>query len=229
MFKLTHLLTACMLIMLLSVSINADPIIDRVGDFIPTYAGPLNGDLDVVTAEVTLTGTTLVFSSRSAAPIGTTPDGFFVWGIDRGAGTARFGIITTSQGTYDASGVLFDSVVVIRPGGASAVNDLISGVSTQLLPGDITISGNDLLARVSLSLLPSRGLQPGEYTVNLWPRFGGNGVTGNPQISDFAPDNSNTRVTTVPEPTAVVLLSIGLAGVSACVRRRRRSANQTKE
>ncbi len=220
MLKLTHLLTACMVIVLLTTPTNADQIIDRPGDFLPTYAGPRNGDLDVVTAEVTLTDINLVFASRSAAPIGTTPDGFFVWGIDRGAGTARFGVINTPQGTYDATGVLFDSVVVIRPGGASAVNDLISGLSTPLLPGDITISGDNLIARVSLALLPSRGLRFDEYTVNLWPRFGGNGVTGNPQISDFAPDNSNARVTAVPEPATLLLLGIGLAGTVAVVRRR---------
>lgn len=162
---------------------RASLIADPAGDFLASFAGPRGADLDVRSAEVSYSGSTFTFESTSAGPIGTTPEGFFVWGVNRGAGTARFGAI--------APGVLFDSVVIIRPAGTSAVRDLITNTSTDLPAGSVAVSGNSLTARVSASLLTSQGAQPVAYTVNLWPRTGGDNAT---QIADFAPDNSNAPV-----------------------------------
>src|SRR3954470_14745205 len=65
--------------------------IDPTGDFLSSYTGPHNGDLDVVNFDAQFDGTTFTFSSTSNAAIGTTPGGIFVWGVDRGAHTAGFG------------------------------------------------------------------------------------------------------------------------------------------
>ncbi len=56
--------------------------------------------------EVSFDGASFVFQSTSAGPIGTTPGALFVWGVNRGAGTARFPDITP--------GVLFYAVVIAQ-------------------------------------------------------------------------------------------------------------------
>lgn len=221
---------ALLLIFNASVTRADNLTFDPANDFIASYAGPAGGDLDVISGQVALTSTRLIFTATLNANIGTTQGAFYVWGIDRGAGTPRFGVFTTPQGTYDASGVLFDSVVLFRPGGASAVTDLISGVSTPITAADISVNGATINISVPLALLPSRGFSVNGYTWNLWPRFGGtfNGVTvtGNSQISDFAPNNSNAVVTSVPEPTTLLLLGSGIFGFVAKSKRCRVARTQ---
>lgn len=157
---------------------------DARGDFLATFTGPRNPDLDVTSAEVTFDGTNYVFESTSAGQIGTTPGALFVWGVDRGQGIARFGDLAT--------GVHFDLVVVVQPGGMSAVRDLTAGGAAQPLPaGSVSSTGSQLRVTVPASLLPSRGFSQERYTVNLWPRTG---VGQNSQIADFAPDNRNVPV-----------------------------------
>ncbi|HYW09099.1 MAG TPA: hypothetical protein VE913_19220 [Longimicrobium sp.] len=157
---------------------------DARGDFLATFAGPNNADLDVTRAEVTFDGTNFIFESTSAGPIGTTPNALFVWGVDRGQGTARFGDLAT--------GVHFDLVVVVQPGGITSVRDLTPGGTAQNLPaGNVSVAGNELRVTVPATLLPGRGFSQERFTVNLWPRTG---AGNNNQIADFAPDNQNVPV-----------------------------------
>jgi hypothetical protein len=186
--------------LLTSPSVSADVIIDPAGDFLPSYTGPANGDLDVLEAEVLFDGASFLFTSTSAAPIGTTPTGIFVWGINRGAGFATFPVI--------APGVTFDAVAVIVPGGASFIADLAAMTETPIPASDVTISGAFLSTRGPLSALPSLGAAPVDYTVNLWPRSELSFV--DEVIADFAPDNSNAAVTFVPESGA----SMGMLGLA---------------
>lgn len=187
--------------------VAAAPISDPLGDFLPTYtAGPKGGDLDVLAADAVYTGTSFILSGTEAGPIGTTPGALFVWGIDRGRGTARFGAL--------APGVTFDSVVSINPAGTTRVTDLISGLGTDLPSSAVTVSGSSLSIIVPAGLLPAFPglLRPDGYLVNLWPRLG---AGNNNQIADFAPDNSDFQVRAVPEPTSVALLLSGLVGLTA--------------
>jgi len=189
---------------------SAQLVADASGDFLSTYVGPRNGDVDVLGANVFYDGSTFRFVSRSNGAIGTTAGALFVWGIDRGQGIARFGPL--------APGVTFDAVVVIDPLGSTTVRDLVSGVATTLPVGAVSFMGGDLTAVVSAGLLPSLGVfAPSRYTANLWPRVG-NG--NNNQISDFAPDNTNLAVLATPEP-GTFLLALPALGALAVFRRRR--------
>lgn len=192
----------------------AQLVSDPVGDFVAGYGGPTNGDMDVIGVNASFDGSIFRFVSRSAGDIGVTPNSIFVWGINRGLGTARFGAL--------APGVLFDAVVILNPTGTSTVRDLLTNTATPLPVGAVTFSGPNLTALVTAALLPSPvgGVAPGRYTVNLWPRLGVAPPTGG-AISDFAPDNSNIAVVT-PEPQSAALL-LPAAGVLLAWTRRRKA------
>ena len=214
----------------LSSAAMAIPITDPVGDFLPSYIAsgrPIGADLDVVSAEVIYQPTLnrFQFIGTMAGAIGTTPAAggespLYVWGIDRGQGTERFLAGTPSIG----DGVAFDSVFILRPDGSATVNLLgLGGGGTNFAIGAALISGNTISAFLDESFLPSRGKAFGDYTWNLWPRFG---AGQNAQISDFAPneaagaiDAANARVT-IPEPSSLALLGIGAL---AFMRRKQRA------
>ncbi|MFO0851911.1 MAG: hypothetical protein U0871_25595 [Gemmataceae bacterium] len=172
-------------------------VTDAANDFVPTFLGPHNGDLDVIGAEVVYDGTNFTFHAVLNGAVGTTPGGFYVWGVNRGAGGQGFPVI--------APGVRFDRVVIFRPDGTSNV------------PGaTVLVRGNEITGIVPATApaLASTGFAPGQYTWNLWPRSPA--IPGNPDgnLSDFAPDNSNALVTTTPAPPGLVLgllagLSVG--------------------
>ena len=187
---------------------------DPTNDFIPSYTGVHNADLDVVSAFVTYNpGTDMfLFSGTMNGAIGTTASSLYVWGVDRGAGTARFGPIAT--------GVLFDSVVTATGTGNGAVTLLLPAppVATNLAAGSVTFAGNTITVSVSGALLVPNGVPRTAFTWNLWPRD--TTQAGTAAISDFAPDNSNLAVAVVPEPSTVALLALGLGALGWRARRR---------
>ena len=63
-------------------------VVDPAGDFVTGYTGPPFARLDVRSSEVTLdlTQQTLTFTGTMDGDIGSTLPGYYVWGIDRGAG-----------------------------------------------------------------------------------------------------------------------------------------------
>lgn len=163
----------------------AQAVADPTGDFLPSFTGPRNGDLDLTSIQATFDGASFRLDATAAAPIGTTPTGLYVWGFNRGKGTAGFAAI-------GATGVLFDSVVIVNPGaGTVTVRDLLNGTGTTLPANAIKVSGNRISVEIPASLLTPQGLEQAKFLVNLWPRST-NG--GNETIPDFAPDNSDTRL-----------------------------------
>lgn len=198
---------------------QAQGIADPAGDFLSTYTGPRNGDLDVLGAFAGYNAQTsrFTFSGTFAAAVGTTLGAFYVWGLDRGQGTERFVAGTPSVG----AGVRFDSVVFLRPDSTARVVRFVGATNTftELALGTATIVGNTISASIDGSLLPSTGFAPTGYTWNLWPRTGGTNDT----IADFAPDRSNAPIAPVPEPETYALLMGGLA-VMGLVSRRRKKA-----
>lgn len=182
----------------LSISSSAQ-VIDPKNDFISTYAGAKNGDVDVLSTNVVFNGSTFFLTATMDGAIGTTSGALYVWGFNRGTGTARFASIGITN-------VLFDSVITLRPDTTASITR-IGGTTTNLPVGTVTITGNTLSAAIAGTELPSTGLPQASFTWNLWPRVG---TGNNNQISDFAPDNSNAPLTVAPEPSTLVFLGLGL-------------------
>lgn len=191
-------------------------ISDGADDFLLSYTGPKNGDLDVLSANVIYDGSFFTLTSTQNGVIGTTAGALYVWGFDRGAGIARF-----SPALANTENILFDSVITLRPDTTASITR-IGGTTTNLSAGAVTINGATMTARIAASELPSLGLDPTRYTWNLWPRVG---TGNNNQISDFAPNTFNVRVTsTIPEPSTALLMApfAAVPALLGSIRRRRK-------
>jgi len=196
-----------------AVPADATPLGPSSG-FLASYTGPQNGDLDIASGEAFLNGSNFIFDATFNAAIGTTPGVFYVWGVDRGLNIAPFGSFR--------SGVLFDAVVIAAPSLNQAfVVDVTTMALTPLPASDVNVSGDMLSITVPTSFLPSEGFALSDYLVNLWTRDGLN-PADNTQIAEFAPSNSDVRVT-VPEPVTIALLGAGFAG-AIVLRRRKKKA-----
>lgn len=198
----------------------------QAAPFLPTYTGPNSNALKLASIGVTFNGSIFDLSSTSEAPISSAPSGsLFVWGINRGAGTARFFTSPQTASNPDiGSNVLFDSVFIINPFGKSVIN-LFNGMSPEIIPNsDITVHGATINASIPEFLLPSTGSLPSGYGFDLWPRFG---AGQNDQIAQFfgtsnAVNPPDVQPTSVPEPTSWALLATGL-GLLLVVRRKPRA------
>ncbi|MDX2180517.1 MAG: PEP-CTERM sorting domain-containing protein [Bryobacteraceae bacterium] len=184
----------------------AASISDAAGDFLPTYTGPQNGDLDVLESDVRYDGVNFVFDFTVNAPLGTTPGAVYVWGINRGSATGQF-----FPGVIDD--VAFDWALAVSPGAFAITADLTSPAPPAPLPdGSVAIIGSRMIVSVAASLLPSTGFAPSDYLVSFWPRSTLTEISNVSEISDFAPQTGMAPVSSVPEPgtAALVLAAAGL-------------------
>lgn len=195
-------------------------IVDPAGDFLPGYAGPHGGDLDVLEARVTFDATNVMLTAQMNDLIGTTADTLYVWGVNRGAGTE----ILTTFPNPNGLGVFFDSFIVLGPTGNGQVVafNAAGDPTVHTFSGEdgvITIDGDRISAVVPLEWLPSRGFDVAEYAYNIWPRF--HSLENGNQVSDLAPDASSFLGAAVPEPTSWALMIVGFGMAGAILRRRR--------
>jgi hypothetical protein len=183
-------------------------ITDPAGDFLSTFAGSSTStDLDVVNASALYNAATDTFTltATMAGAIGATPNAAYVWGVNRGTGTAGF----LANGI---DGVRFDRVIVINANGTSNIGSTAAFV------------GNTVTLNFSSSQL---GVAPAgsfanklDYTWNLWPRDLAFSAAGFGAIADFAPNNANFTTTPVPEPETYALMMAGLGVIGFMIRRR---------
>lgn len=182
---------------------HATAITDPAGDFLPTFVGPNDADLDVTAFSVAFddVASAFNFSATLAGDIDPSRAGLYVIGADTGTGLIR------PFAALGAPKVIFNQAIIVQKSGAASVSGN---------PLTATIDGNSFSLVVPLALLPSTGFAPERYGFNLWPRVG---LGNNNQISDFAPDNAN--IASVPEPATWGLMILGFGAAGAALRRRR--------
>jgi hypothetical protein len=129
---------------------------------------------------------------------------------NRGGATSNFASIGLPN-------IVFDSVITLNSNGVVGGRDLVTNTPITLPVGSATILGSTFQIDVPAALLPSQGLLPMQYGVNLWPRDIAISVPmGDPQIADFAPDATVLIVgpaLSVPEPSTLALLVAGILGL----------------
>jgi hypothetical protein len=79
----------------------------------------------------------------------------------------------------------------------------------------VHITANEISATVPLSLLPSLGANLKDYTFNFWPRS--QVSLANTTVADFAPDNSDTRVSLIGKRTAFKMVRSTKSESAGCL------------
>jgi hypothetical protein len=198
----------------------ASPVVDTVDDFLPSYTGPKDTDLDVRFADVVIDpeAATITFSGTLAGTIDKASPKVYVFGINRGRGEAGRDLIF--QGPLGGepkigSGVLWDAAVVLTATGQALFFDALNPGVVALPNVQVSVIGNEVVATVPLSLFPSQGFKLKDYTFNLWPRS--ELSLANTVLSDFAPDNSDAPVTIAGERARFGMLRSAKAEKAGCL------------
>jgi hypothetical protein len=199
---------------------QALPVVDAGNDFLPSYAGPKDDDLDVLQSDVVIDpqAQTITFSATMKGNIDTRSNKLYAFGVDRGRGEVGRDLVF--QGPLGGepkigAGVLFDAVAVLGAGGQVLFFDAFNPGFVPVPNVPVTISGNQITATLPLALFPSQGFKPKEYTFNMWPRS--QASLANTVVPDFAPDNSNAPVSIAGKRARFELVRSGKAAAANCL------------
>jgi hypothetical protein len=177
---------------------------DPTGDFLASFVGNHDADLDVTSFGVSYNAATTTFTLNAtlAGAINPALPGLYVIGVNTGTG-----VIAPFAGIGETN-VVFNQAVIVQKTGAVAVgaNSLTA-----------TIAGDSFSVLVPLGLLPSTGFTPENYGWNLWPRID---LSNNSVIADFAPQNA-LLTAGIPEPSTWAFMLAGFGVLGAILRRRR--------
>jgi hypothetical protein len=188
---------------------SALQVTDPTGDFLASFVGPNDADLDVTffSAYYDAAASEFDLAATLAGPINPATAGLYVIGVNTGTGVAApFADI----GQPD---VRFNQVIAVLKSGTATVFGSAGPTLTA------TIDGANFSLSVPLSRLPATvaGFAPEDYGFNLWPRTA---LGPNPLISDFAPNNAMLAAA-VPEPATWALMILGFGAAGGALRRRR--------
>jgi hypothetical protein len=196
------------------------PAIDAQGDFLATYTGPRDADLDVRFANVVIDpkAGTVTFSGILAGSIDKASGKFYVFGIDRGRGDVGRDLVFRGPLGGEpkiGSGVRWDAAIGLLANGQAVFFDALNPGVVPLPDVTVRIAGNEISATVPLALLPSQGASLKDYTFNLWPRS--QVSLANTTVADFAPDNGDARVGIVGKRAAFNMLRSAKAESAGCL------------
>ena len=199
---------------------QALPVIDASNDFLPSYTGYKDDDLDVLQADVVIDphAQTITFSATLKGNIDTRSPKLYAFGVDRGRGAV--GRDLEFQGPLGGepkigSGVLFDAVAVLTANGKALFFDAFNPGFVPVPGVPVSVTGNQITATMPLALFASQGFKLKEYTYNMWPRS--EVSLANTVVPDFAPDNSNAPVSIAGKRAKFELVRSAKAAGANCL------------
>lgn len=192
----------------------ATTVTDSSGDLLSTYIGQVGPDLDILQFTADIQGPNFVFDVLLDGAPGTTALAKYNIGIDRGAGTNTFPPGFAPWASLDAA-------VQFVPGTGTGQAVLFAGgvpvTSTPLGPSFFTASDNSFSIVVPVSMFPSAGYDPQDYTFMLWSRTQLDaGTPVQLGVADFAPDQG--LLSLLPEPSTWAMTLLGFAAIGLAVR-----------
>jgi hypothetical protein len=219
--------------------------------FIGDANNPGSPDLNAKSASVSYDSSKIYFSATMAGAIGLTAQksaavgdddqGLYIWGVDRGKGTAVLNTPgnpltnVTDSTKIGGSDIKFDAFIVLGDlagghgdGFIAYIGDDGTVAGTLSLDAtNISYAGDTIDLVLARSDLPLNGFSDiSQFGFNIWPRYSEHAFDGlgdNLHVASFLPGDHNFNAAAVPEPAswAIMIVGFGLAGSVVRAKRRR--------
>ncbi|MBU1694942.1 MAG: PEP-CTERM sorting domain-containing protein [Verrucomicrobia bacterium] len=175
--------------------------------------------LVVLVAAVSAMGATGWYSDYIVVSVDSGADGYYWIGADPSYGTqfsgANLGTLTTLEFGSD---MRYWSDTQDRDGGSYWWSIDGSTTLNEVIWTQTYLGGNDYQGTSPSDVNVASGLGLGTHTVSVWAKSWGTGQ-GEDWLNNGGA-NYNATFTTIPEPTTLVLVGLGIAGLLAYRRRR---------